>query len=78
NPGTAGLLDAASAAGAELVGGLDPAGRDNDVTGHLDAIFSVAGNYGVGLDNPLHDGGALGAFELRQNADRAAAHGLEG
>src|SRR5262249_36668095 len=33
DPGTADLLDAAIAAGADLVGGLDPAGIDNDVTG---------------------------------------------
>jgi cytosine/adenosine deaminase-related metal-dependent hydrolase len=78
DPGTADLLDAAISAGADLVGGLDPAGIDNDVTGHLDAIFGVAGKHGVGLDIHLHDGGALGAFELRQIAERTVALGLEG
>ncbi len=48
------------------------------MTGHLDAIFAVASKYGVGLDIHLHDGGALGAFELRQIADRTVALGLEG
>jgi cytosine/adenosine deaminase-related metal-dependent hydrolase len=78
DPGTADLLDAAIAAGADLVGGLDPAGIDGDITGHLDAIFAIAGKYGVGLDIHLHDGGALGAFELRQIAGRTMALGLQG
>jgi cytosine/adenosine deaminase-related metal-dependent hydrolase len=78
DPGTAQLLDAAVAAGADLVGGLDPAGIDEDVEGHLRAIFGVAEKRGVGLDIHLHDGGALGAFELCQIAERAEAAGLKG
>ncbi len=78
DPGTAELLDAALEEGADLVGGLDPAGIDNDVTGHLDAIFSIAEKYGVGLDIHLHDPGPLGAFELRQIAGRTKAAGLAG
>jgi cytosine deaminase len=78
DPGTADILDAAIAAGADLVGGLDPAGIDNDIEGHLDVIFAIASKHGVGLDIHLHDGGALGAFELRQIAMRARALGLEG
>jgi cytosine/creatinine deaminase len=76
--GTLDLLDAAIAAGADLVGGLDPAGIDNDIDGHLDAIFAIASKHGVGLDIHLHDAGALGAFELRQIATRTRALGLEG
>jgi len=78
DPGTADLLDAALSEGADLVGGLDPAGIDANVTGHLDAIFAVATKHGVGLDIHLHDPGPLGAFELRQIADRTIAGGLEG
>ncbi len=78
DPGTADLLDAAIREGADLVGGLDPAGIDQDVTGHLDAIFAIAGKHGVGLDIHLHDPGPLGAFELRQIAARTIALGLEG
>ena len=78
DPGTAELLDAAIAAGADLVGGLDPAGIDEDIEGHLDAIFGVACKHGVGLDVHLHDGGALGAFELRQIASRTRGLGLDG
>jgi cytosine/adenosine deaminase-related metal-dependent hydrolase len=78
DPGTADLLDQAIGEGADLVGGLDPAGIDNDVTGHLDAIFGIAGRRGVGLDIHLHDPGPLGCFELRQIAARTLAAGLAG
>jgi cytosine/creatinine deaminase len=72
------LLDQAIADGADLVGGLDPAGIDNDVNGHLDAIFTIAERRGVGLDIHLHDPGPLGCFELRQIAQRTIAAGLKG
>src|SRR4051812_28172057 len=42
SPGTAELLDEAVRAGADLVGGLDPAGYDADIDGHLDVIFGIA------------------------------------
>jgi cytosine deaminase len=78
DPGVADLLDAAIREGADLVGGLDPAGIDKDVTGHLDAIFAVAEKHGVGVDIHLHDSGALGASELRDIAARTIALGLQG
>lgn len=78
DPGVADLLDAAIREGASLVGGLDPAGIDQDVTGHLDAVFAIASKHGVGVDIHLHDSGPLGAFELRQIAARTIALGLEG
>ncbi len=69
-PGVADLLDAAIREGADLVGGLDPAGIDNDVKGQLDAIFGVAEKHGVGLDIHLHDFGPLGCSELREISAR--------
>lgn len=78
DPGTADLLAAAVAAGADLVGGLDPAGIDGDVSGHLDAVFAIAERHGVGVDLHLHDPGPLGAFELRAVAERTRALGLGG
>ena len=47
-PGTAELLDRAIEAGADLVGGLDPAGFDGDPVGHLDVIFEIADRRGCG------------------------------
>lgn len=78
DPGTADLLDAAMAAGADLVGGLDPAGIDGDVGGHLDVVFAIADRHGAGIDIHLHDPGPLGAFTLRDIAARTLASGLGG
>jgi cytosine deaminase len=77
-PGTRELLDAAVRNGADLVGGLDPAGYDGDIAGHLDAIFDVAGRHGVGIDIHLHDGDLLGVFEIEEIARRTKALGLGG
>lgn len=78
DPGTAALLDAALSEGADLIGGLDPAGIDGDIGGHLDVVFGIAERRGVGVDMHLHDGGALGCFELRVIAARTIASGLQG
>jgi cytosine/adenosine deaminase-related metal-dependent hydrolase len=78
DPGTADLLDNAIREGADLVGGLDPAGIDNDIDGHLETIFGIAERHGVGLDIHLHDPGPLGCFELQLIAERTAACGLGG
>jgi cytosine/creatinine deaminase len=77
-PGTAELLEQALASGVENVGGLDPAGGDNDPVGHLDVIFGLAERYGAGIDIHLHDAGTLGAWELSLIAERTKASGLGG
>ncbi|TAJ37192.1 MAG: metal-dependent hydrolase [Reyranella sp.] len=78
SPGTADLLDAAIAEGADLVGGLDPVGIDGDLDGHLDAIFAIAERRGVGVDIHLHDGGESGIAQLIAIAERTTASGLQG
>jgi cytosine/creatinine deaminase len=78
DPGVADLLDQAVRDGAELVGGLDPAGIDKNVTGHLDTVFAIAERRGAGVDIHLHDPGPLGCFEIRQIAERTVAAGLGG
>ena len=72
------LLAAALRAGADLVGGLDPAGFDGDVKGQLDVVFGLAERFGKGIDIHLHDGGETGAAELREIAQRAIAAGMQG
>ena len=72
------LLAAALAAGADLVGGLDPQGFDGDANGQLDVVFSLAERFGKGVDIHLHDGGEPGAAELREIAARTVAHGMQG
>ncbi|WFU34601.1 amidohydrolase family protein [Bradyrhizobium brasilense] len=78
SPGVAGLLDEAVRAGADLVGGLDPAGYDADIDGHLDVVFGIADRHGVGIDIHLHDGGLLGIFEIENIARRTKTLGLGG
>ena len=53
-----------------LVGGSDPATRHNDVEGSLTAWFEIAGEYDVGIDLHVHDGGTLGIYTL----DRIVAY----
>ena len=78
SPGTADLLDAAIAEGADLLGGLDPVGIDGDLDGHLDAIFGIAQRRAVGIDIHLHDGGEGGLAQLTAIAQRTRAAGLQG
>lgn len=77
-PGTLELLDAALGMGADLVGGLDPAGIDRDPKGHVDAIFALAEKHGRGLDIHLHEPGDLGAFSLELIMERTQALGMQG
>ncbi|MEO1354007.1 MAG: amidohydrolase family protein [Cyanobacteria bacterium J06635_15] len=77
-PGTLDLLDQAIQAGADLVGGLDPAGIDNDITGQLDGLFTIAHRHGVGIDIHLHDPAELGIYQLQQIAQRTKALALSG
>jgi cytosine/adenosine deaminase-related metal-dependent hydrolase len=76
--GASDLIASALMAGADLIGGLDPAGFDNDVKGQLDTIFGLAEALGKGIDIHLHDGGETGAAELRDIAERTVAAGLHG
>jgi cytosine/creatinine deaminase len=78
NPGTAELLEEALRSGVETVGGLDPAGIDNDPVRHLDVLFTLAERHGAGIDIHLHDAGTLGAWELGLIADRTRDSGLAG
>ncbi|GGK40082.1 amidohydrolase [Nocardia camponoti] len=77
-PGTAKLLEAALLEGVEVIGGLDPAGYDNDAKGHLDLIFGLAERYGAKIDIHLHDGGSLGAWQFGLITERTRALGLAG
>lgn len=77
-PGTRELLDEAVRNGADLIGGLDPAGFDGDIAGHLNVVFDIAERHGAGIDIHLHDGGLLGVFEIEEIAKRTKALGLGG
>ncbi|WP_313056725.1 amidohydrolase family protein [Agrobacterium cavarae] len=77
-PGTAELIDAGMAMGADLVGGLDPCGMDRDPKAHLDTIFAIAEKYAKGIDIHLHESGELGAFSMELIFERIRALGMQG
>ena len=77
-PGTAQLLDRSMAAGADVLGGLDPCAIDGDPVRSLDVLFEIAERHAAPIDIHLHEPGAMGAFSLGLILDRAQAHGLQG
>ncbi|GAA2789277.1 amidohydrolase [Nonomuraea dietziae] len=77
-PGTDKLLEEALRQGVDLIGGLDPAGLENDAVKHLDIVFGLAERYGVGVDIHLHDRGSLGEWQYRLIIERTRALGLRG
>lgn len=77
-PGTLELMEQALRMGADVVGGLDPAGMDRDPKGHLDAIFALADKHGKPIDIHLHEAGELGAFSMQMTIDRVLALGMQG
>ncbi len=77
-PGTLALMDEALRMGAEVIGGLDPAGMDRDPKGHLDALFDLAQKHGKPIDIHLHETGELGAFSMQMTIDRVLALGMQG
>jgi cytosine deaminase len=78
NPGTIEAMAASLDAGADLVGGIDPLGLEDDVDGHLDAVFGLAQRAGRDLDIHLHDGGEPGLTQIREIAARTEAAGMQG
>src|SRR5574337_942452 len=77
-PGTAELLDAAVAEGAEVVGGIDPTAMDADAESQLDVIFSIADKRGAKIDIHLHEPGQQGVEQLHRIAARTRALGMQG
>lgn len=77
-PGTAAIMEEALKLGVENVGGLDPAGIDNDPIRHLETVFGLAERHGRGVDIHLHDKGELGLWTIERIADFTAARGLNG
>ncbi|HEY0641068.1 MAG TPA: amidohydrolase family protein, partial [Pseudonocardiaceae bacterium] len=78
-PGTAELLAEAAGSGlADLVGGIDPIGFDDDLTGQLDLLFGIADRHGVGIDLHLHDRGPAGLDVIAAVLDRTRALTLGG
>ncbi|OXH83320.1 cytosine deaminase, partial [Burkholderia multivorans] len=76
-PGTDALLADALAAGADLLGGLDPCAIEGDPVKAVDVLFGIAERYGRGLDLHLHERGSMGAYSLDLILQRTAALGMQ-
>lgn len=77
-PGTADLMEQALSEGADVVGGLDPIGIDDDMDGQLDFVFGLAARKRVPVDIHLHDGGPAGLRQVTEIARRTVAAGMQG
>lgn len=77
-PGTLQLMEQSLELGVDVVGGIDPAGIDNDPIRHLETVFGLAVKFNRGIDLHLHDLGELGRWEIERIADMTEAHGLQG
>jgi len=77
-PGTLELMDSALRLGADVVGGIDPAGFDKDPMGHLRAVFGLAEKHGKPIDIHLHDPAELGGWEIERIAELTEASGMAG
>ncbi|MDD2059008.1 amidohydrolase family protein [Pseudomonas sp. GD03860] len=77
-PGTADVLEAAIAEGAEVIGGIDPTTLDGDAEGQLGVVFGIAERHGVKVDIHLHEPGLQGIEQLQRIAARTCAAGLQG
>lgn len=75
--GTLDLMEAAMRAGADIVGGIDPATIDRDPVRHLDAIFALADRHAKPIDIHLHELGELGAFCLELIIERTRALSMQ-
>jgi cytosine deaminase len=76
-PGTEALLAAALAAGASVVGGLDPS-AEGEPRRYLDVVYGLAERAGAGVDLHLHTHGPAGRLELELIAERTKALGMGG
>lgn len=72
------VMKEAMRAGADLVGGVDPAGLDRQLERSLEAMFELSAEFDAGIDLHLHDPGHLGAYTIERFAELTVAAGKGG
>lgn len=72
------LMKEALRAGADFVGGVDPAGLDRRVDASLDAMFELSSEFNAGVDLHLHDPGHLGLYTISRFAELTEQAGKSG
>ncbi|WP_224724401.1 amidohydrolase family protein [Paenibacillus vietnamensis] len=73
-----GVMKEAMRAGAEFVGGVDPAGLDRQVDRSLETMFELSAEFDAGVDLHLHDPGHLGLYTISRFADLTSVAGKGG
>jgi cytosine/adenosine deaminase-related metal-dependent hydrolase len=58
-----------------LVGGADPASRNNDIERTIDTWFDIATDYDIDIDVHIQDGGLLGEYTLKRLIEKTDEHG---
>lgn len=66
------LMKEAMRSGANLVGGLDPAGIDHNIEKSLYEVMNLAVEFDADVDIHLHDGGHVGFYTVDKLAELAA------
>ncbi|MDN3017029.1 amidohydrolase family protein [Paenibacillus sp. BSR1-1] len=66
------LMKEAMSSGANLVGGLDPAGIDHNIEKSLYEVMNLAVEFDADVDIHLHDGGHVGFYTVDKLAELAA------
>lgn len=64
--------------GADLVGGVDPAGVDRHVERSLHTMFELATEFDKRIDLHLHDPGHLGVYTIERMLDYSVEAGMKG
>ena len=64
--------------GCHLVGGVDPATRENNIEGSLDLCFKLAKEYNRDIDYHIHDIGTVGFHTINRLAQKTLEHGYTG
>lgn len=67
--GSIGIMKEALRNGADIVGGVDPAGLDRKVEASLHAMFELSAEFDAGVDLHLHDPGHLGQYTIELLTD---------
>jgi cytosine/adenosine deaminase-related metal-dependent hydrolase len=63
------LMKEAMRSGADIVGGLDPAGIDRNIEGSLYEVMNLATVFNADVDIHLHDGGQVGFYTVDKLAE---------
>ncbi|MGG1674382.1 amidohydrolase [Neobacillus sp. NRS-1170] len=66
------LMKEAMRSGAQLIGGLDPAGIDHNIEKSLYEVMNLAVEFNADVDIHLHDGGHVGFYTVDKLAELAA------